>query len=174
MRVVWIVSPFKFFLLIYNPSLGQVRPPPAVQLPKQYVCRGSVGLTRYTSVSTTTWSLCGWATRNWQSKGTLKSVKNCSRDVLVSRNSSQMALDEYVSTKACENILHFLCLSKCLLLSISRLVLLMKLENILFRINEYLCWNVEIYVSISLFLPNFDVIKFKVWKSYFSENKIIC
>jgi len=30
------------------------------------------------------------------------SVKNCSRDVLVSRNSSQMALDEYVSTNACE------------------------------------------------------------------------
>jgi hypothetical protein len=32
------------------------------------------------------------------------SVKNCSRDVLVSRYSSQMALDEYISTNACENI----------------------------------------------------------------------
>jgi hypothetical protein len=32
------------------------------------------------------------------------SVKNCSRDVLVSRNSSQMALDEYVSTNACNKI----------------------------------------------------------------------
>jgi hypothetical protein len=30
-------------------------------------------------------------------------VKNCSRDVLVSRNSSQMALDESVSTNACKN-----------------------------------------------------------------------
>jgi hypothetical protein len=40
---------------------------------------------------------------NWQLKGMLMSVKNCSRDVLVSRNSSQMALDESVSTNACEN-----------------------------------------------------------------------
>ena len=32
------------------------------------------------------------------------SVKNCSRDVLVSRNSSQMALDESVSTNACKKL----------------------------------------------------------------------
>jgi hypothetical protein len=29
------------------------------------------------------------------------SVKNCSRDVLMSRNSSQMALDDSLSTNAC-------------------------------------------------------------------------
>jgi hypothetical protein len=32
----------------------------------------------------------------------LISVKNCSRDVLVFRNSSQMALDEFVATIACK------------------------------------------------------------------------
>jgi len=92
---------------MYNPSLGHLRPLPAVQLPKRYVCSGSVGLTRYTSVSTTTWSVCVWATRNWQSKGMLMLLKNCSRDVLVSRNSSQIALDEYVSTNACEKCFTF-------------------------------------------------------------------
>jgi len=81
-----------------------LRPPPAVQLPKLYVCSGNVGLTRYTSVSTTTWSLCSWATRNWQLKGMLMSVENCSRDVLVSRNSSQMALEESVSINVCNKL----------------------------------------------------------------------
>jgi len=32
------------------------------------------------------------------------SVKNCSRDVLVSRYSSQMALDEDVSTNVCKKL----------------------------------------------------------------------
>ena len=107
--VAWIVCPCRLFLLLYRLCDGQVRPPPPVQLPKLYVCRGSVGLTRYTSVSMTTWSLCGWATRNWQSKGILMSVKNCSREVLVSRNSNQMALDVYVS-KNNWNGLNIICL----------------------------------------------------------------
>ena len=77
--------------------------------------RGSVLLTRYTSVSTTTWSLCGWATRNWQSKGMLVSVKKCSRNVLVSRNSSQIALQESVSTKAGKKRFCFLFAIKLLL-----------------------------------------------------------
>ena len=97
MWVTRMVCPCRLFLLLYRPCEGQMTPVPAVQLPNRYVCRGSVGLTRYTSVSTATWSLCGWATRNWQSKGMLMLVKNCSRDVLMSRNSSQIALDEYVS-----------------------------------------------------------------------------
>jgi hypothetical protein len=103
----WIVNPTKFFLLIQNPCNGQARPPPAVQLWKRYVCMESVGLTQYTSVSTTTWSICGWTTRNWQSKGMLMSVKNCSRDVLVSRNSSQMTIDQsvHVSTNVCKKMI---------------------------------------------------------------------
>jgi len=32
------------------------------------------------------------------------SVKNCSRDVLVSRNNSQMDLDESLSTSACRRL----------------------------------------------------------------------
>jgi len=110
-QMAWIVNPFKFFLLMKRPWEGQVRPPPAVQLPKQYVCSGSVGLTQYTSVSTMTWSLCalcGWATRSWQSKGMLMLVKNCSRDMLVSRDRSQMALDESVSTNTCKILIGIL------------------------------------------------------------------
>jgi hypothetical protein len=38
----------------------------------------------------------------------LMSVKNCSRDVLVSRNSSQMALDESVSANACKILIGIL------------------------------------------------------------------
>jgi hypothetical protein len=40
---------------------------------------------------------CGWTTKHWQQKGMLMSVKNCSREVLVSRNSQQMSLGEYIS-----------------------------------------------------------------------------
>ena len=110
--VAWMVCPCRLFLLLYRPCEGQVRPPPTVQLPKLYVCSGSVGLTRYTSVSTTTWSFCDWATRNWQSNGMLISVKNCSREVLVSRNRSQMALDEYGFIKVCK-INKFTCKLEC-------------------------------------------------------------
>jgi hypothetical protein len=52
------------------------------------------------------------------------SVKNCSRDVLVSRNSSQMALDEYISTNACEKFHVFSFLEYILLLPILLLIIL--------------------------------------------------
>jgi len=51
------------------------------------------------------------------------SVKNCSSDVLVSRNSSQIALDESASNSAWKrNLDIFFFGMKFLLLSISRLV----------------------------------------------------
>jgi hypothetical protein len=99
--------PCRLSLLLWRHCDGQVRPPPAVQLPKRYVCSGSVDVTTYTSVSTMTWSLCGWATRNWQSKGMLMSAKNCSRDVFVSRKSSQISLDEYTSRNVCKKLFGF-------------------------------------------------------------------
>ena len=136
-----MTCPCRLFLLLYRPCEGHVRPPPAVQLPKRCVCRGSLGLTRYTSVSTTTWSLCGWATRNWQSKGMLMSAKNCSRDMLVSRNSSQMALDETVSTNACENLFSGLIYRNVFVITIS-----LYFRSVCFV--DYFIINIFIYITV--------------------------
>jgi hypothetical protein len=70
------------------------------------------------------------------------SVKNCSRDVLVSRNSSQMALDEYASKNTCklEFCFFFYC-KKYLFLLIYEHILLIYMDCELFIFKDKLMFE---------------------------------
>jgi hypothetical protein len=89
----------------------------------------------------------------------LMSVKNCSRDVLVSRNSSQMALDESVCTNACK-IFFVLTYRNIFVIAINSYfgyVCIVKYLNL--SVNEYICIiTVGKNVNISFLVNGLDIV----------------